>query len=126
MGELRRSVAASAITGWSEPEPGVVERRYRFAGEFVGFSGHFPGYPVLPALVQVLAAQDAIETALGRALRLVGVENAKFLIRLQPDQDIRVRCKARSGGDELRVEARLTVAEGVAASFVMKFEEGSP
>lgn len=123
MSELRRQIAA-ATHGWSEPEPDTVEGRFRFPAAFVGFEGHFPGYPVLPALVQVLAAQHAVEAARGGSLRLVGVENAKFLIQLGPEQEIRVRCRQRSAEGELRVEARLTVGEGVAASFVLKFEEG--
>ena len=51
------------------------------------------------------------------------VEKAKFRIPLQPDQIIEVACRQRAGGDLSGCEARLSVPDGLAASFRISFFE---
>ncbi len=45
---------------------------------FGGFSGHFPGFPILPAVVMVLWARVLAETALGVPLTPTEITRAKF------------------------------------------------
>ena len=105
MNELRRKIAAAA-TGPAAPDgPGATSRRYRFAPDFPGFAGHFPGDPVLPAVVQLLAAVCLAEDGEGRRLRLAGVGTAKFLFPIRPDEEILVRCRVRADGDERLCDA---------------------
>lgn len=125
MSRIRQEIVSSAIDAMKETAPDTVKKRYRFGPEFIGFSGHFPGYPILPAFVQILTAQTLAEEQKGHPLKLAGLENAKFHIQLRPDQDIDVECRPRKIKGKSGCEARLIVDDGLASSFVMFFlEEG--
>jgi len=114
---------SSAVGGIEQTVPGTVQRRYCFNQDFIGFSGHFPGYPILPAFVQILTALTLAEEQTGRPLELASVENAKFHIRLGPEQEIQVECKEKPVKGKLGCEVRLMVAEGLASSFRIFFAE---
>lgn len=123
MSRLRRAVLASALAGVETPEAGVALRRFCFGPDFLGFQGHFPGYPVLPALVQVLAAATVAEALLGRPLPLERVEHAKFRLLVEPGEEVAVRC-ARRPGDRPVVDARVLVGRGLASDFRLTFGGG--
>ena len=123
MNRVKQEIASSAVDEIEVSAPGTILRRYCFNRNFIGFSGHFPGYPILPAFVQVLTALTLAEEQRGYPLELASVENAKFHIRLCPGQEINVECKERQVRGKPGCEARLMVAEGLAALFRMSFAE---
>lgn len=124
MNRLKQEIVSSAV-GKKKAETDVdgVKQCYRFGADFTGFAGHFPGYPILPAFVQVLTAQTLIEEHCGRRLELATVEKAKFHLPLQPEQDIEVAFRQRQVGGRLVYEARLGVVEGLASAFRLAFVE---
>ena len=71
MDNLRSAIRESALGPVKETEKGTWVRSYRFAPDFIGFSGHFPGYPILPAFVQVLMVQTMAEEVKGRPLKVL-------------------------------------------------------
>lgn len=123
MNKLRQAIVSSAIGKKTEVETNVVTRRYRFKPNFIGFRGHFPGYPILPAFVQILTAITIIEEHKKCRLELATVEKAKFHLPLHPDLEIEVTCAQRQVQDKSIYEARLTVTEGLASSFRFTFAE---
>ena len=123
MNRVKQEIVSSAVGRIKATQPGTVNRRYCFSPDFIGFAGHFPEYPILPAFVQVLTALTLAEEQRGYPLELASVENAKFHIRLCPGQEINVECKERQVRGKPGCEARLMVAEGLAALFRMSFAE---
>src|SRR5262245_53411706 len=123
MTELKRAILDAAAGAPSFPEPGVAVRAYRFAPGFLGFCGHFPGFPVLPALVQVLTAVTVAEALLGRPLELATLESAKFHIQIQPDTEVSVQCQERTSAERQWVDARLSVPQGLASTFRLTFAD---
>ena len=128
MNKLRQAIVSSAIGKKTEDENNVVTRRYRFKPDFIGFQGHFPGYPILPAFVQILTAITIIEEHQNCRLELATVEKAKFHLPLRPDLEIEVTCAQRQVNGKFICEARLIVTEGLASSFRFSFAEmrGTP
>ena len=114
---------SSAVEKIRVTSPGTINRRYLFGQNFIGFSGHFPGYPVLPAFVQVLTALSLAEEHRGYPLELASVETAKFHIQIRPEQEITVECKEKPVRGNPGCEARLMVADGLASLFRMSFLE---
>lgn len=120
MNRLKAEIAKCSDTQMEVVGVRKVSRRYCFPPSFIGFSGHFPGYPVLPAFVQVMAAMAVVEELKGRPCELSSMERAKFRIEVRPDQLISVECREYGPQDEPAFEVNITTAEGVAASFTMK------
>jgi 3-hydroxyacyl-[acyl-carrier-protein] dehydratase len=121
MNRVKQEIVSSAVDEINVTAPGTVNRRYCFNQDFIGFAGHFPGYPILPAFVQVLTALTLAEEQRGYPLELASVENAKFHIQLRPGQDINVECEEKLVRGKPGCEARLLVAEGLASLFRMSF-----
>lgn len=125
MSDLKRAVAAAA-QGPGEPGSGGLVRRFRFEASFLGFQGHFPGRPILPAVAQFLAAVVVAEGQAGCPLRLAAVERAKFHRVIEPGDEVRVECRPRPGVPA--VDATVSVGTVLASAFVLRFadEEGTP
>ncbi len=117
---IRAAVEQSAISPVDDVD-GAVSRRFRFPGDFLGFQGHFPGAPVLPAVVQILMATMLVETALGSALCLSSVENAKFTRAVGADEEILVKC-ARSNGETPAYRVQVYAEATLASSFGITFD----
>lgn len=52
--------------------------------------GHFPGDPVVPAVVLLERVADAIESALGPQARLIRLPSVKFFAPLAPGERFRI------------------------------------
>ena len=124
MSVLRKGIDASAMEALAGTGAETGARRYRFGPGFIGFSGHFPGNPILPAIVQIRAAVSLAEEEGGKTLRLAAVRSAKFLAPIRPDEDvwIRVRRRVESGID--LCDATLSVAGKTVAAFQLELAEG--
>ncbi len=122
MNEIKGEILSSAVSPMAVEEGVTATRRYRFSPDFIGFSGHFPGYPILPAFVQIMMACTLAEELKGHALEPVAIEKAKFLIEIGPDQEILVRIREHRIGAMPGCEASLVVNDKVAASFRISFE----
>ena len=122
MNKIKREIIASAVGQIVKTEQDSVKRYYRFGPDFIGFSGHFPGNPILPAFVQILTGLTLAEEHKGCFLELESIEKAKFSIPLYPDQKIEVECRYREEKGRYICDARLSVAEGLASSFRITFD----
>ena len=120
MNTLRQGIEAAAIRGSTSVGPDTVVRRYRFSPDFVGFSGHFPGDAILPAIVQLQAVVALVQELAGTPLRLVAVPSAKFLVPVRPGEDVEVRYRHRSTARGNRYDATLTVEGRTVSSFSLE------
>jgi 3-hydroxyacyl-[acyl-carrier-protein] dehydratase len=119
MDNLRSAIRESAVGPVQEKEKGVWARSYCFAQDFIGFSGHFPGYPILPAFVQVLMILALAEEVKGHSIKVLSLEKAKFQKEIFPGNEIMVQYRERITKGKTKFEATLTVAENQAASFLL-------
>ncbi|MGE5247061.1 MAG: 3-hydroxyacyl-ACP dehydratase FabZ family protein [Verrucomicrobiota bacterium] len=127
MSALRREIRASAAGDIERTGQDTVTRRYRFAPGFIGFSGHFPGNPVLPAVVQVCAVVSLAEEEGGKPLRLAAVRSAKFLAPIRPDDVVSIRYRRRVASGEDICDATLSVEGKTSAAFQLRWiEEETP
>ena len=61
-----------------------VESAFTIAPDHPAFAGHFPGQPIVPAVVLLAEALAAIEAATGRAPHEWRLSGAKFLQAVGP------------------------------------------
>lgn len=126
MEQLRRAVRSAVVWGPFLDESGAAVGRYRFDEAFVGFQGHFPGRPLLPAVVQIMAALHvAGEVWKDLSHPPLSVDRAKFTLPVAPGDEVEVRCERKPLREGEGIEARLCVQGEAAASFLLipSFEE---
>ena len=73
--------------------------------------GHFPGQPVVPAVVLLDFTARALGDALGRRVRVTAVPAVKFLSPLLPDQSFTVTLQVDTAARSARFSARTPDAE---------------
>ena len=122
MNPMAQAIRAAA-TGPLTATAGGATAAYSFEAGFPGYDGHFPGFAILPAVVQLLAAATLVEDWRGQSLTLVSVENAKFLIQLHPGRAVTIRCRERLISGRRRFDVSLEVDAGLAASALLGFAE---
>ena len=116
--DLTGAIRAAAIGEIERRADGSVRQRYVFGGDFPGFSGHFPGRPILPAVLQIMAANQLVEAATEQRLLSAAIERAKFLLPIVPGAVVEITCRRLPGAANLW-EARIDSDRQAAASFYL-------
>ncbi|MBC8023132.1 MAG: hypothetical protein H7Y14_08435, partial [Burkholderiales bacterium] len=75
-----------------------MKQQLKIASNHPAYDGHFPGHPLLPGVVLLAAALAAIEAEAEPPANGWIVENAKFLIPVQPGTQLTLSHEARAGG----------------------------
>ena len=79
-----------ALEAW---DPTSATAEFLVAADFPAFAGHFPGFPLLPAVVTVLLAERAVTAAVGRPWAVTRIQRAKFSGPIRPGCRVRVVCR---------------------------------
>lgn len=103
----------------------VAEQSFCFKESFVGFAGHFPEYPILPAILQTLLAQILAEELIGEPLQFLSLTRAKFSRELRPEEQIDVSLSCLDKEGQLHCATQLRVADETAASFTLVLGRGA-
>jgi len=123
---IRAEIENAALDGGEIHASGVEQsgnarRRFSFPPGFTGFAGHFPGMPILPAMLQTLMAQMLAEQALPAGVALAGVKRAKFALQIGPDTEIEVEVAWRRTLEQWSCNATLRAQEQAASSMTLIF-----
>ncbi len=62
------------------------------------FSGHFPGEPILPGIAQLAMVVEAVEAAMGRAVKPSAIRRVRFRRVIQPDEPFSILVTPREEG----------------------------
>jgi 3-hydroxymyristoyl/3-hydroxydecanoyl-(acyl carrier protein) dehydratase len=71
----------------SEPVAANAATTFRIHGDHAALPGHFPGRPIVPGVVLLDIVLNHAQQQFGSDLRIAGIDQAKFLAPLLPDQD---------------------------------------
>jgi 3-hydroxyacyl-[acyl-carrier-protein] dehydratase len=80
--------------------PDAADGTFHFGPDFIGFQGHFPGNPVLPAVCLIQAAATLLSRWTGHPLRVSEVVSAKFFASAGPGEHLRFACTLRPDGPD--------------------------
>lgn len=110
----------------TEMGPGELQARFRFPAAFIGFQGHFPGRPILPAVCEIQAALAMLEAWKGEPVALRDIILAKFAAPVTCDEEVVYQCAVTmEGGRDALVRSILATADRHVARFRLRvsFEE---
>lgn len=113
---LRQAIVACAQSPVTTAGEGY-QWELLFPEDFVGFDGHFPGHPVLPAFIQILVTQCALQQRTGQAWALRRVKRAKFMKTVTPHQTVILTWKEKDIEEGLQGSFTLCVGDVKVASF---------
>lgn len=123
---LQKAIAEFQIGAYSDHE--CAQHQYAFPQHFLGFQGHFPEYPVLPAVIQCCLGINASSLLCKKNLCLVGISKAKYKQQLIPDMAFEVRAvyKKNTQPEDLHFSIKITAETGLIASFHLQLIEKQP
>lgn len=123
MNSMRQAISRSAL-GAANLTADNGEQSFCFTEDFPGFAGHFPGYPILPAILQTLMAQMVAEQVRGERLEFLALDRAKFTRELRPGERILVKVAFGETTELLRCAVELYCDAKSAATFSLTFAAG--
>ncbi|EKD37202.1 MAG: hypothetical protein ACD_75C01220G0003 [uncultured bacterium] len=87
-----------------------------FPAGYIGFQGHFPDKPILPAIVQLAAVRYLAECAVGHKLLPRKVNKTKFKGMIGPDERVAVAVALSAGSGGWQGKFSLTKSDGETAA----------
>lgn len=108
---IRREINQTAVGEFAKTSPETGSQNFHPKAGFIGFDGHFPDYPIMPAMLQVLFGIVVAEHILETDLVMKKLDKAKFMVQVKPDELINVSCRiSRPAGDrESDIQAKVTI-----------------
>jgi len=91
--------------------------------DFPAFAGHFPGQPVLPAVIQLAVVRSLTSDLLGRSLEPVRTERLKFRGMVGPDDLVHVRVEIKKEGENWLSRFKLDHGGKLVSSGAVIFRE---
>ena len=89
------------------PEPGSFVAQFLLDASLPLFGGHFPGFPLVPGVMQIEMALRACEQFTGRRYRVVRVAKAKFMDTIAPGEPVELEAKTMVQEDGLHLKGTL-------------------
>lgn len=119
---VAEGIRAAAVGGIEREGDAAVRQRYVFGNDFAGFSGHFPGRPILPAVIQIMAANLLVDAATGRRRLPAAIGRAKFVKPIVPGALVEITCRRRPGLAAEVWEVRIATDGLAAATFSLTLD----
>ncbi|HIE08112.1 MAG TPA: hypothetical protein EYP64_08710 [Desulfarculaceae bacterium] len=123
---IRQEINQTAVGEFAKTSPETGSQNFHPKAGFVGFDGHFPDYPILPAMLQILFGIVVAEKILETDLVMKKLDKAKFMAQVKPDEIINVSCRiSRPAGDwksDIQAKITITAAEKKVATLTLWLE----
>lgn len=101
--------------------PQAIRATLCFAGSEFFFEGHFPGDPIVPAVVQIDVALRLAGRALGKTLALHEVTRAVFKQPVGPGQELNFDIELKPAGQNMtRIKCGISSAGNSIAEFSLR------
>lgn len=116
---IQDAIKKAATSSINVDGEGIVTCSFRFAPDFLGFSGHFPGNPILPAVIQLTTAQWMVETLPGKTWRMVSIDHAKFFEPVKPSTEVTMTCTPKKEMNRYSCRMIVCSTEKPASTFTL-------
>jgi len=89
------------------------------------FSGHFPGWPILPGIAMLSMVTQAVryhEQIRNSEVRITGIKRVRFRLPIRPDDPITISLSRTGEDKEESYSFRISVREGIACTGIVSTE----
>lgn len=69
----------------------IFSKCFTMQSDFLAFQGHFPDYPILPGIVQIMMAEMTISESMQTEYTIQEVKQGKFVKPIEPNCDVYVK-----------------------------------
>lgn len=97
----------------------TVTKAFVFGDDFIGFDGHFPESPILPAMVQLMLGEVTAREAIGKPLTVISSARAKFVRQVIPGETLLATLGLTPGDETVKASVTLTVDGEIASSYAL-------
>jgi len=105
---IEKGILEGSLQSMTETGNGDVQGAFIFSPDFPAFEGHFPGQPVLPAVVQVAAVRLLAARHLGVDLIPVSLNRAKFKAMVGPNEPMTITISLDQSGNDVTISFSIT------------------
>jgi len=116
---IQKAIQQVATKPVQVDEEGEVACSFFFNPDFLGFSGHFPGNPILPAVIQIAIAQWMVEALPGKTCRVIRVDHAKFFEPVRPLTDVTVICSPQKEQNHYSCRMAVNATDKPVSTFTL-------
>jgi len=85
-----------------------AEADFIFKEDFIGFKGHFPGFPILPGVVMLETVMALAESLCGKKLKSERITKIKFSRQCYPGELLNAQVSMTYADDLWRINAKLS------------------
>ncbi len=96
---------------------------YIFPKEFIGFGGHFPGYPIFPGILCLKLIISTLEDYLEIPLKIIEIINAKFSSLIFPDSSVKTNIDIEKNDGGFLIRAKILSDNKTAASLQLSISK---
>ena len=119
------AAALTAVPELVHLEAGRITTRLRVDADEPCFTGHYPGFPILPGVLLIDTVDRSVrrfaaEHGLG-PVQLAEVRSTRFITPVFPGDEVTTDCTVKHTDDVLTVNARCATENGAAASIRLRF-----
>lgn len=97
-------------------DTGQISGVFTFGPDFPAFEGHFPGQPVLPAVVQLAAVRFLAARHLGKHLVPTSLDRAKFKAMIGPEEQVTITIHLDQSDNDVTISFTIATARDKAAT----------
>lgn len=121
MKTVQNDIKKFLISSWINKEQEKIIQTYIFKENFIGFKGHFPQNPILPAIIQILLAKICLQNLLKEKIKIKKIFKAKFLYPIKPNDKISLQCE--KADSPLIYNCNIIIKNKLVTTFKLKLDK---
>jgi 3-hydroxyacyl-[acyl-carrier-protein] dehydratase len=118
MKNINERIRACGIKPAQETQRGW-EKTYVFPADFLGFKGHFPENPILPAVIQIMMAREAVTEQIGQEFDVMKLSRAKYMKVITPGIPVTVIWTVKEQPDSVSCNCILETEGNPASKLIL-------
>lgn len=118
MKNMNDEIRACGIKPAQKTERGW-EKTYNFPSDFLGFQGHFPENPILPAVIQIMMTREAVAEQIEQEFVVTKLSRAKYMKVITPGIPVAVIWNIKEQPDSITCKCTLETEGSPASKLIL-------